>query len=73
MNYKSRAESNQIAQEAFLMADRDQSGFLVLGEFYNFLQAIYQRFSLNRPLNQQVCQELFQYYDDDGNGRMTPD
>jgi Ca2+-binding EF-hand superfamily protein len=56
MNFKSRAESNEIARQAFLMADRDQSGFLVLGEFYNFLQAIYQNFGLNRPLNQQVCQ-----------------
>lgn len=73
MNFKSRAESNEIARQAFLMADRDNSGFLVLAEFFNFLQVIYQRLGICHPLNQQSCQELFMYYDDNGNGMMTPD
>mgnify|MGYP000889904211 CR=1 FL=1 len=72
MNFRSRAEATEIAREAFNLADADCSGFLMVGEFYKFLELVYGRLGLNRPLNPQVCQELFMYYDDDGNGRMTP-
>lgn len=72
MSFRSRAEATEIARQAFNLADADCSGFLVVGEFYKFLELIYERLGLNRPLNPQICQELFLYYDDDGNGRMTP-
>lgn len=50
----------------------DRSGTITIYEFYTFLQAVYQRLGIYRQLNQQECEQLFRFYDDDRNGFLTP-
>lgn len=72
MSYKSRQESDNITRDCFNVADQDRSGTITIYEFYNFLQLVFQRLNIQRNVNNQECEQLFRFYDDDRNGFLTP-
>jgi len=52
MSYKSRQESDSITRDCFHQADADKSGTITIYEFYNFLQASFQRLNIYRQVSQ---------------------